>query len=84
VERAAVVVKVEFEWANQFGFCEDCGDLPANYFAPDLVVTHCESGKAPVVQTGQKLCPICAALHASYGERLERLWKDEEEDHADV
>jgi hypothetical protein len=67
-------------WANEFGWCEDCGDLPANYFAPDLVITHIREGQPDEVQHGQKLCPICAAAHASYGERLERLWKDDEEE----
>lgn len=74
------MVHVEFDWSDEFGFCEDCGDLPASYRAPDLVVTHVEEGEEPVVQHGQKLCPICAALWASYGERLERLWTDEEEE----
>jgi hypothetical protein len=65
-------IHVDRWWVDEFGMCEDCAELPASYFAPDLVVTHTE------VQQGLKLCPICAALHASYGERLERLWKEEE------
>lgn len=69
-----------FHWCNEFGFCEDCDYYPANYFAPDLVVTHHKLSGEVVVQTGHKLCPICAALWASYGERLERLWNDDEED----
>lgn len=70
---------VTFTWAVQFGMCEDCGDLPANYFAPDLVITHQRDHAEPLVQHGQRLCPICAALWASHGERLLRMWKEEED-----
>lgn len=73
------MVTVTFEWSNEHGMCSDCGDLPANYFAPDLVFTHVADPANPVVVTGNKLCPICAALWASHGERLERMWKDEED-----
>jgi hypothetical protein len=73
------LIHVEFDWSNEFGLCEDCGDLPASYFAPDLVVTHHKLSGEVVVQTGHKLCPICAAMWASYGERLERLWQEDED-----
>lgn len=74
-----MIVHIEFDWDDGYGYCDDCGDLPANYLAPDLAFTHQRPGRVPLVAIGQKLCPICAALWASYGERLERLWKDEEE-----
>lgn len=74
------VVTVTFEWRNEHGMCADCGDLPASYLAPDLIFTDVTDPANPVVQHGQKLCPICAALHASYGEKLERLWKDDDEE----
>lgn len=74
------VVHVEFDWANEFGLCDECGDLPAAYWAPDVVFTRMHLDGTREVITGQNLCPICAALWASYGEKLERLWQDQEED----
>jgi len=68
-------------WWNEYGLCEDCDELPASYLAPDLTWSHQgPDGALLRVQVGAKLCPICAAAHASYGERLERLFKEEGED----
>lgn len=70
------VVHVEFDWYNEFGFCDECGELPASYRATDLIFTiHLTDGSTEE-RRGQNLCPICAALWASYGERLKRLWTD--------
>lgn len=76
---AVDVIHVEFNWVNEFGLCDECGDLPASYWAPDLVFTHLHLDGTKEEHKGQNLCPICAALWASYGERLERLWEDEDE-----
>ena len=70
-------VQVTLEWRNDHGLCVDCAQLPASYLAPDLTYTHMDPR---AVVKGQKLCPVCAALHASHGEKLERLWKDDDED----
>jgi ribosomal protein S27AE len=77
-DNAGEMVTVTFTWLNEHGMCADCGDLPASYLAPDLTFTHMSDGQVSEVVTGHKLCPVCAALWASHGERLERLWKDEE------
>jgi hypothetical protein len=75
-----VHVEFSYDWANEFGFCDDCGDLPACYRAPELTFTlHLANGNTEV-HKGQNLCPICAALWASYGEALERLWKGDDEE----
>jgi hypothetical protein len=70
------------EWINEHGMCEECKELPASYFAPDLTMTHFTDNDPakPVTQKGFRLCPICAALWASHGEELERLWQDEEDE----
>lgn len=76
---AVDVIHIEFDWVNEFGLCDECGDLPAAYWAPDIVFTiHLTNGDTEE-RKGQNLCPICAALWASYGEKLERLWQDREE-----
>ena len=72
------MVTVTFTWSNEHGLCSDCGELPAAYFLPDLTFTNVTDPANPLVVKGQKMCPICAALHASYGERLERLWQDDD------
>lgn len=77
-------VHVEFDWINEHGMCEDCGDLPASYCAPDLIFTHMKDGEVIDVQQGHKLCPICAALWASHGEPIQRLWREDDECEPDI
>lgn len=73
-------VQVLLEWRNDYGMCTDCNELPASYFLPDLIFTDVTDPANPVVRHGQKLCPVCAAMHASHGEKLERLWKDDDDE----
>lgn len=67
------LVKVEFEWDNQWGKCYDCG-LPAAYISP---LRYGESGTTGPWGPEHLLCSVDAAMAASEGEEIYWLFTDD-------
>ena len=60
---------VTFEWSTEKGRCYDC-DRPAAYRLVHITV---DGGDF-------LLCSVCAAFHAAYGDEIEYLFHEENEE----
>ena len=60
---------VIFQWSTEKGACQDCS-LPAAYQAP---------GAYGPDREGPLYCSRCAALHASEGDTIVHLYREEDE-----
>ena len=67
------IVHVEFDWDDAKGKCWDCGN-PAAYCVPDMY------GPNHRLDNANLMCSVCAAYHASTGERIVYIWSDDDAD----
>lgn len=73
------IIKVTRFWDDTHGPCYECGD-PAAFVAPDLYRREDGSNADKPVDETNKFCAVCAAQNAADGERIFRLWHEDDTD----
>jgi hypothetical protein len=72
------IVTVTHRWDDAHGVCYDCGD-PAAFMVPDAYRREDGSNAdAPLTEVNLR-CAVCAAQAACDGERVMRLWVDDDD-----
>lgn len=73
-----MIREVTHEWDDGWGDCEECGD-PAAFFVPDAYRREDGSNADKPLGDEHLRCAVCAAQAACDGERVMRLWVDDDD-----
>lgn len=72
------IVTVTRKWDDRMGPCCDCGD-PAAFVCPDIYRRADGSNADKPVDGNNVFCAICAVQHACDGERVFRLFVEDDD-----